>query len=110
MILTTTNSVEGFKVTAYKGIVSGISYGTSYSYKGAKLAFQDIFKQKKHYEVYEEALSKIKEEAFQKLKNNAENLNADAVIGINLDIEPLANSTTLIVSVTGTAVTITANN
>lgn len=31
-------------------------------------------------------------------------IGANAVVGIKLDIEPLANSTTLIVSVTGTAV------
>jgi hypothetical protein len=44
--------------------------------------------------------------AFRKLQENAKALNANAVVGIKIDIEPLANSYTLIVSITGTAVTV----
>ena len=46
----------------------------------------------------------LKEKAFQNLKDNADKLDANAVVGIQLDIEPLANSSTLLVSITGTAV------
>lgn len=104
MILTTTNSIEGFRIIEYKGIVTGISYNSSYSYKGTKMSFKDMFSMKKYYEAYEAGLQNIKEEAFQKLKDNAKVLNANAIVGINVDIEALANSTTLIVSITGTAV------
>ena len=104
MILTTTNSIEGFKIIEYKGIVTGISYNSSYSYKGAKLSFKDMFNSKKYYKAYEEGLQNIKEEAFQKLKDNAKVLNANAVVGIKIDIEPLSQSSTLIISITGTAV------
>ena len=45
-----------------------------------------------------------KQEAFQKLRNNAIKLKANTVVGIQVDIEPLANSSTLLVSITGTAV------
>lgn len=106
MILTTTNSIEGHKIIDYKGIVTGISYNSSYSYKGNNMSFKDMFSMKKYYEVYEKGVQTIKEEAFQKLKENASALNANAIVGINVDIETLANSTTLIVSVTGTAVVV----
>ncbi|MFY7669636.1 YbjQ family protein [Tenacibaculum sp. MEBiC06402] len=104
MILTTTNAIEGFKIIEYKGIVTGISYNSSFSYKGSKMSFKDMFSMKKYYEAYESALEKIKEEAFQKLQQNAKNLNANAVVGIKVDIETIANSSALVVSVTGTAV------
>lgn len=104
MILTTTNSIENHKIIDYLGIVTGISYNTSYSYKGESMSFKDMFNMKKYYEAYAEGLESIKEEAFQKLQDNAKALGANAVLGIQVDIETLANSRTLMVSITGTAV------
>ena len=109
MVLTTTNTIQGFRIIEYKGIVTGISYGSSYSYKGTKMSFKDMFNTKKYQEAYEEGLQNIKEEAFQKLKENAKKLNSNTVVGITLDIEPLANSSTLIVSITGTAVSVASD-
>lgn len=104
MILTTTNTIEGHKIQDYLGIVSGIAYNSSYKYKGTSISFKDMFKMSKYYEAYSAGLELIKEEAFQKLNDNAIALKANAVVGIKIDIEPLANSSTLIVSITGTAV------
>lgn len=109
MILTTTNSIEGFKIADYKGIVTGTSYSSSYKYKGLDMSFKDMFNTKKYYEAYENGIQEIKEEAFQKLKENAKSLDANAIVGIKLDIEPLANLSTLLVSVTGTAVLVVVN-
>lgn len=110
MVLTTTNSIEGFRIIEYKGIVTGLSYNSSYSYKGVKVSFKDMFNtknyRKAYQEAYEEGLQSIKEEAFQKLKKNAEALNANAVVGIKVDIEPLSQSSMLIISITGTAVSV----
>ena len=106
MVLTTTNSIEGFRIVEYKGIVTSVSYKSSYSYKGKSMSFKDIFNTEKYYEAYEEGLQNIKEEAFQKLKNNAKSLNANAIVGITVDVEALANSLKVIVSVTGTAVSV----
>ena len=104
MILTTTNSIEGPQIQDYLGIVSGIAYNSSYKYKGTKVSFKDMFNMSKYYDAYASGLELIKEEAFQKLNTNALALKANAIIGIKIDIEPLANSSTLIVSITGTAV------
>ena len=110
MVLTTTNTIEGFRIIEYKGIVTGISYNSSYKYKGTKMSFKDMFSMKKYYEAYEAGLQNIKEEAFQKLQDNAKALNANAVVGIKVDIEPLSQSSTLIISITGTAVSVSQKN
>ena len=104
MILTTTNNIENFKIVDYLGIVTGTAYDSSYSSNGKKMSFKDMFSMSKYREMYTLGLESIKEKAFQNLKENALKLKANAVVGIQLDVEPLANSNTLLVSITGTAV------
>lgn len=104
MILTTTPNIENFKIVDYLGIVTGTAYDSSYSIQGKSMSFKDMFSTAKYYEKYAVALELIKEKAFQNLKDNAHKLGANAVVGIQLDIEPVANSSTLLVSITGTAV------
>lgn len=70
------------------------------------MSFKDMFSMKKYYEAYEEGLQNLKEEAFQKLKSNAQALNANTIVGIKVDIGPLSQSATLIISITGTAVSV----
>lgn len=96
MILTTTNSIENHNIEAYLGIVTGVSVNMP------KATFS--FSMKKYYESYELRINEIKEEAFQKLKNNAVKLKANAVVGITIDIENSPNSGVICVSATGTAV------
>ncbi|TMM57983.1 YbjQ family protein [Maribacter algarum] len=103
MILTTTNTIEGKSVSKYLGIVTGTTYVT---YEMTKMSFKDMFKQKKYYEAYEKGLEEAKEEAFQKLKDNAERLNANAIIGISVDVESVSGSMYTMVSVVGTAAVI----
>lgn len=106
MILTTTNSVEGFRITDYKGIVTGISYDSSYNYKGASVSFKDMFNMSKYYDAYESGIESIKESAFQKLQEHAKKMGANAIVGIKVDIEPMSSSHAVVVSVTGTAVVV----
>lgn len=94
MILTTTNSIEGFKITEYKGIVTGTS---------SEVKTKFSFKSDKNMKMIEDIMNEAKEHAFQKLKINANNLNANAVVGISVDIETVSGSY-FFVSVTGTAV------
>ncbi len=94
MILTTTNSIEGFKIIEYKGIVTGTS---------SELKTKFSFKNDKNMEIIEDLMNEAKEQAFQKLQTNAGKLNANAVIGISVDIET-SNGSYFFVSVTGTAV------
>ncbi|MCD2258282.1 heavy metal-binding domain-containing protein [Psychroserpens luteolus] len=94
MILTTTNSIEGFKILEYKGIVTGTS---------SELKTKFSFKTEKNMTIIEDLMNEAKEQAFQKMKTNAQQLNANAVVGISVDIETVGGSY-FFVSVTGTAV------
>ncbi|WP_438976965.1 heavy metal-binding domain-containing protein [Polaribacter sp.] len=104
MILTTTHNIENFKIVDYLRIVTGTAYDSSYTTNGQKMSFKDMFSMSKYREIYTLGLENIKEKAFQNLKDNAIKLGANAVVGIQIDVEPLTNSATLIVSITGTAV------
>ncbi len=97
MILTTTNSIDGFSIAEYRGIVSG----TAVNVQKMKMTFN----MQKYYAAISESVSEVKDQAFEQLKLNAEKLNANAVVGINVDIE-LTTSNYVIVTITGTAVNI----
>ena len=104
MILTTTNSINGKTISNYLGIVSATTYASASTLKG--MSFSDMFKQKKYYDAYEKAFEEAKEDAFQKLKVNAEKLNANAIVGIDLDIESVSSGMYTVVSIVGTAVSV----
>uniref|UniRef100_UPI0040490853 YbjQ family protein n=1 Tax=Flavobacterium sp. TaxID=239 RepID=UPI0040490853 len=97
MILTTTNSVEDYKILEYRGIVSG----TAVNMQKMKMTFN----MQKYYAGISESVSEVKAQAFEQLKENAEKLNANAVVGITVDVE-LTTSNYVTVSITGTAVSI----
>ncbi|MGB6268821.1 MAG: heavy metal-binding domain-containing protein [Olleya sp.] len=97
MILTTTNSIEGFKISDYKGIVTGVSL-----FDG-KIAMG--FSMSKYLKSIQDSIDTTKEKAFQTLTENAKKLGANAVVGIKVEIE-LTTSNTAMVSVTGTAVSV----
>ncbi len=88
MILTTSNSIEGYKVADYLGIVTGVSTNK-----------QSVWK-----DDLDENIGNAKELAFQKLQENAAKLKANAIIGIKIDIEFMEQRYRTVVSVTGTAV------
>ena len=95
MILTTTNSIEGFRIAEYRGIVTG----TAVNMQKMKMTFN----LQKYYAGISESVSEVKDQAFEQLKANAEQLNANAVVGIAIDTE-LMTSNYVAVTVTGTAV------
>ena len=99
MILTTTNNIENFQIVDYLGIVTGSAYDSSYSTNGKKMSFTDMFSMTKYREMYTLGLEGIKEKAFQNLKENAAKLGANAVVGIQIDVEPLANSLVVTIKV-----------
>ena len=97
MILTTTNSIEGYKIEDYLGIVTGVAINEETINIG--------FSVSKYYRKIQESIDQVKETAFQRLQNNATKLNAHAVVAIKVEIE-LTTSNYAMVSVTGTAVKI----
>ncbi|MBK9119233.1 MAG: heavy metal-binding domain-containing protein [Phycisphaerales bacterium] len=105
MILTTTPQIEGRRITAYFGIVTGEAI------LGANI-FKDFFAQIRDVvggraAAYESELRNAREIAFAELREYAAELGANGVVGIDLDYETIgANGSMLMVSVSGTAVRI----
>ncbi|SFE12842.1 heavy metal-binding domain-containing protein [Roseivivax sediminis] len=101
MIVTTTPSVEGYQIADYKDIVVGEAImGTN--------VFRDFFSQVRDViggrsGAYESALREARTEAFKDLREQAAQLGANAVVGVDIDYEVVGDSM-LMVSVSGTAV------
>lgn len=98
MLLTTTNSVEDYKIMEYKGIVSGTAVNVQ------KMTM--TFNMQKYYDGVSQSIAEVKEQALEQLKQNAEKMNANAVVGILVDIEVKSSEYLIVATVTGTAVSI----
>ena len=104
MILTTTETVEGRKVTSYLGIVTGDAVMGTNLFRDLFAGIRNIVGGRSG--SYEKELRNAKEAALDALLEEAEALGADAVIAIDLDYEAIGgdSSTMLMVSANGTAV------
>ena len=103
MILTTTPTVEGRTITEYKGIVFGEVISGVNFIKDIKAGFRDIFGGRSN--SYEQELINARNQSLGELEERARQLNADAVVGIDIDYEVLGQSgSMLMVSASGTAV------
>jgi uncharacterized protein YbjQ (UPF0145 family) len=103
MLLTTTNTIEGHKVTRYIGLVSGEAIIGANLFKDIFAGIRDIVGGRSG--SYERVLREAKDNALAEMANNAEKLGANAVIGIDLDYETVGqNGSMLMVSSSGTAV------
>ena len=85
MILTTTPSVEGRTITAYHGIVFGEVISGVNVLKDFAAGLSNFFGGRSN--TYEEELMNARTQALQELEQRARALNADAVVGIDVDYE-----------------------
>ncbi|QJF51256.1 heavy metal-binding domain-containing protein [Roseobacter ponti] len=104
MIVTTTNTIEGHPITAYKGIVVGEAIMGANIVRDFFASVTDVIGGRSG--AYESKLKDARDEAMRELEERAATLGANAVVGIDLDYEVIGDSM-LMVSVSGTAVTIT---
>ena len=103
MILTTTPTVEGRTITEYKGIVFGEVISGVNFIKDIKASLRDIVGGRSG--SYEQELINARNQALRELEERARQMNADAVVGIDIDYEVLGQSgSMLMVSASGTAV------
>ncbi|MDA9627998.1 YbjQ family protein [Flavobacteriaceae bacterium] len=103
MILSTTNNVDGKPVKDYLGIVTGETIIGANIVKDVFASIRDIVGGRSS--SYEKVLREAKNTALKEMTENAEKLNADAVIGIDLDYETVGNrGGMLMVTASGTAV------
>lgn len=102
MIVTTTNSIEGFKIDRYIGLVTGEVIAGVNLFKDIGAGLRNLFGGRS--QGYENELQTARESAQKELVERAEKLGADAVVGVDLDYEVLGQGDMLMVSMTGTAV------
>ncbi len=102
MLVLTTPSIEGKKISRYFGLVSGEAILGANIFKDLFAGIRDIVGGRS--QAYEKELRKAKDIAVQEMIRDAQNLGANAVIGVDLDYETLGNGSMLMVSVSGTAV------
>ena len=103
MIITTTGSVEGRTITAYGGIVFGeVITGVNFI-RDMAASLRNIFGGRS--QAYEEELMQAREQAIEEMAQRAEQMGADAVVGVKMDYEVLVTDNgMLMVTVSGTAV------
>jgi uncharacterized protein YbjQ (UPF0145 family) len=104
MLVTTTNNIEGKKILKYHGLVTGEAILGANIFKDFFAGIRDIVGGRSS--AYEKELRSAKEIALREIQMEAANLGANAVIAIDLDYETLGQGSMLMVTASGTAVTI----
>jgi uncharacterized protein YbjQ (UPF0145 family) len=103
MLITTTSLLEGKRVTAYMGLVSGEAILGANVFKDIFAGIRDIVGGRSA--AYETELRKAKQIALDEMTQEAMRLGANAVIGVDLDYENIgASGGMLMVCASGTAV------
>ena len=103
MLLTTTPTVEGRTIIEYKGVVFGEVISGVNFIKDFKASLRDFVGGRSG--SYEQELINARNQALKELEERARQLNADAVVGIDVDYEVLGqNGSMMMVSASGTAV------
>lgn len=105
MLLVTTPSIEGKRVTSYRGIVTGETIIGANIFKDFLAGIRDIVGGRSG--SYERVLREAKNSALTEMAERAQQMGANAVIGIDLDYETLGQGNgMLMVTASGTAVVI----
>ncbi|WP_093422477.1 heavy metal-binding domain-containing protein [Tranquillimonas alkanivorans] len=102
MIVTTTPSVEGKRITAYKGVVVGEAILGANVFRDLFAGITDIIGGRSS--AYEASLGEARTTALRELEQRASAAGGNAVVGVDLDYEVINNM--LMVSASGTAVVV----
>ena len=103
VIITTTPSVEGKRITKYHGVVTGEAILGANIFKDFFAGIRDIVGGRSA--AYEDELRKAREIAMREITEAATERGANAVVGVDIDYETVGSQgSMLMVSVSGTAV------
>ena len=103
MIITTTPSIEGRRITRYFGVVAGEAILGANLFKDLFAGIRDLVGGRSA--IYERELQRARDIALAELSERAQALGANAVVGVDLDYEVLGQGNgMLMVSASGTAV------
>lgn len=107
MIVSTTNTIEGRPISAYKGIVTGEAILGTNIFRDLFAGIRDIVGGRSV--SYEGVLREARETALAELQDEARRVGANAVIGVDIDYENISTGSSgsmLMVSASGTAVVV----
>jgi len=105
MILSTTPQIEGRTIREYKGVVTGETIIGANFVKDFFAGIRDIVGGRSG--SYERVLREAKDTSMEEMIHRAEELGANAIVGIDIDYETIgANNSMLMVATSGTAVVI----
>lgn len=105
MLITTTPTVEGRRITAYHGVVAGEAILGANFIRDWFASIRDIVGGRSG--SYEKVLGKARAAALAEMAEEAERLGGNAVVGVDIDTGAIgAGESMLMVTATGTAVTL----
>ncbi|MEM1447924.1 MAG: heavy metal-binding domain-containing protein [Planctomycetota bacterium] len=105
MITTTTPTVDGHRIREYHGIVTGEAILGANLFRDLFAGIRDLVGGRSA--AYEEELGKARRIAIGEMEELAQQQGGNAVVGVDLDYEVIGqNGSMLMVSASGTAVTI----
>jgi uncharacterized protein YbjQ (UPF0145 family) len=106
MIISTTDSIEGRTIASYLGVVSGDAVMGTNVFRDMFAGLRDLVGGRSG--AYEKELKKAKQLALEEMAEEAKELGANAIVGVDLDYEHLGSDvrSMLMVSANGTAVTL----
>ena len=105
MLITTTPTIEGRPIQAYKGVVTGVTIVGANVFKDFLAGIRDIIGGRSG--SYEKVLREAKDTSLAEMQQRAAELGANAIVGVDIDYETVGqNSSMLMVAVSGTAVVI----
>ncbi|MBI1391225.1 MAG: heavy metal-binding domain-containing protein [Alphaproteobacteria bacterium] len=105
MIISTTPTIEGRPVREYRGIVTGEAIFGANVIRDLFAGIRDVVGGRSG--SYEKSLREAREIALKELTDEALELGANAVVGVDLDYEVIGEmGSMMMVSASGTAVTI----
>jgi uncharacterized protein YbjQ (UPF0145 family) len=101
MIVSTTHDLQGRSISEYLGIVVGESIIATSMLRDIKAGLRDIVGGRSG--AYEEKMREARDVAIKEMQDQAEQLGANAVVGVDIDYETVGNGM-MMVSASGTAV------
>ena len=102
MIVTTTNSVEGYQIAQYLRVVSGETIVGINMFKDIGAGFRNIVGGRSA--AYEGEVQQARETALGEMVQRAIELGAQGVVGVDIDYESLGQGGMMMVCASGTAV------
>ncbi len=105
MLVTTTNSVEGYRIVEYRGIVAGEAILGANVFRDFFASIRDLVGGRSG--AYEKVLADARAMAIEEMSERARELGCNAVIGVDIDYETVGQAgSMLMVTAAGTAVVI----